>query len=155
MAAENTELYLGKSIVAICPHKYVGKNNCAHYVGHVLELTLGTLCNLSRKVEPGRASIRVNEVYNALDTRGKWSDKPHLAEGQTMLAFVTAASHVDANGTMNDNPQKHIGILVGDKIYNYSNSHQKVVADPVDAFLAKFDAVYDGDDISLFYGVVA
>jgi hypothetical protein len=155
MPSGKAELYLGKDIVAICPHKYVGKNNCAHYVGHVLGLTFGTLCNLSRKVEKGRASIRVNEVYNALSSRGKWSDKPHLREGETLLVFVTAAKHVDSNGIMSDHPQKHIGILSGDKIYNYSNSHHKVVADTVDAFLAKFDSIYDGDDISLFYGVVA
>ena len=57
MTERNLELYLGKNIAAICPFKYVGKNNCAHYVGHVLNLQIGILCSLTRRKQPGRASI--------------------------------------------------------------------------------------------------
>jgi hypothetical protein len=154
MTERNLELYLGKNIAAICPFKYVGKNNCAHYVGHVLNLQIGILCSLTRRKQPGRASIRVNDIYNSLTSRGLWSKKPVIGGDQNLLVFITSASHVNTVGLMNDNPQKHIGIFVGDKVYNYSNTHHRVVADTVDAFFAKIDAEYDDDDIALYYGVV-
>ena len=50
--------------------------------------------------------------------------------------------------------QKHVGIYRSGMVFNYSKAHQKVVADrSVEAFLNKLNAAYDGDDISLFYGV--
>lgn len=51
-------------------------------------------------------------------------------------------------------PQKHVGIHFGGKVYNFSNSQHKVVADAsVEAFHAKFKKAYSGGDISLFYGL--
>src|SRR5262249_23275068 len=63
-------------------------------------------------------------------------------------------SHINRADLMNDNPQKHVGLLVENRVYNYSNHNHKVVADTVDTFFSKCDCVYDGDDISLYYGVV-
>jgi hypothetical protein len=155
MTMDAKSLHLGKNIAAICPHKYVGKNNCAHYVGHVLGLDLGTLCNLTTKKQAGRASIRVNEVFNNLERTGLWKDRPHVVKGERLLIFVTSAKHVDEIGVMNDHPEKHVGLLAGDKIYNYSNAHHRVVADTIKHFFDKCDSSYVGDDITLYYGVVS
>ncbi len=154
MAAQDLSKFLHKGIADICPHKYVGLNNCAHFVGHALDIQLGILCNLTRKAEAGRASIRVNDIYNNLTTTGLWKNKPQLGKGQQMLIFVTSASHVNEDDVMNDNPHKHMGIVVGDSVYNYSNSHHKVVADSVQQFFDKCDAVYPEDDVTLYYGIV-
>jgi len=105
--------------------------------------------------EAGRASIRVNEVFNSLEKTGLWKDRPHLVTGEELLAFVTSAKHVDELGIMNDHPEKHVGLLVGDKIYNYSNTHHRVVADTIKGFFDKCDSSYVGDDITLYYGVVS
>jgi hypothetical protein len=115
---------------------------------------MGTLCNLTKKKEHGRASIRVNEIYNDLDDTGAWADKPHLKAGEYLLVFITSSKHVNGLDLMNDHPQKHVGILIGDKVYNYSNPHHRVEAEPIDHFFSKCDNAYDGDDISLYYGVV-
>ncbi len=154
MAAIDVSKFLHKGISDICPHKYVGLNNCAHFVGHALDIRLGILCNLTHKAESGRASIRVNDIYNNLMTTGLWKDRPQLAQGQQLLIFVTSAKHVDADDIMNDNPHKHMGIVVGSSVYNYSNSHHKVVADTVQHFFDKCDAVYPEDDVTLYYGIV-
>lgn len=72
---------------------------------------------------------------------------------QGLLIFVLAARNVVGN-TMLNVPQKHVGIHFDGKVYNFSNSQHKVVVDAtVDAFHAKFKALYAGGDISLFYGV--
>ena len=155
MALDNKSLHLGKNITKICLFKYVGKNNCAHYVSHVLGLDYGTLCNLTTKKETGRVSIRVNEVFNNLEKTGLWKDRPHLSAGEQLLVFVTSAKHVDKIGTMNDHPEKHVGLLVGDKVYNYSNLHHRVVSDTIKQFFDKCDSSYVGDDITLYYGVVS
>jgi hypothetical protein len=156
MAATEADLHklLGKEISTICPHKYVGKNNCAHFVGHALALQLGILCNLSRKKEDGRATIRVDDIYNNLDDTGIWEDRPATTGNQNLLIFVTSASNVDDNDMMNDNPYKHIGIAIGDNVYNYSNHHKKVVSETVKQFFKKCDDDYPQNDVKLFYGVV-
>jgi hypothetical protein len=153
-AVHELQAYLHKGIVKICPHKYVGQNNCAHFVGHVLGLQIGMLCNLSHKCESGRASIRVNDIYNNLNKTGPWVQRPQVTPNQSLLIFVTSAKNVSKDDMMNDNPYKHVGIFAGDRAYNYSNHHHQVVCDTVDGFFKKCDAVYPGDDITLYYGVV-
>jgi hypothetical protein len=150
---DDLQEYVHKGIADICPHRYVGHNNCAHFVGHVLELQLGILCNLSLQHEEGRASIRVNDIYNNLYDTGLWSARPQVGPNQSLLIFVTSAKNVSRDDMMNDSPFKHVGIFVGDRAYNYSNHYHQVVCDTVDQFFEKCDAVYPGDDITLYYGV--
>jgi hypothetical protein len=154
VSVQELEGYVSKGIKLICPHKYVGKNNCAHFVGHALDLQLGILCNLTHKHEKGRASVRVNDIYNNLRLTGLWKDKPPVSQDQALLIFVTSASNVDGNDIMSDNPDKHIGVVSGDKVYNYSNHHKKVVSDTVDSFFDKCDNAYPQDDVTLYYGIV-
>jgi hypothetical protein len=150
---------VGKEISTICPHKYVGANNCAHFVGHALGVQIGILCNLvskkNNKQDEGRASIRVNDIYNDLDDTGRWESRPEIAGNQNLLIFVTSAKNLNSDeDVMNDNPYKHIGIFAEDKVYNYSNAHQMVAADTVDEFFKKCDDVYPQKDVTLYYGIV-
>jgi hypothetical protein len=146
--------YLNKGIADICPHKYVGQNNCAHFVGHALDLQVGLLCNLVRRADSGRASIRVNDIYNNIKLKGLWSQRPKLAADQNLLIFVTSQGNFDAKGCMGDSPYKHIGVVAGEKVYNYSNHHHKVMADSIKHFYDKCNDSYPADDITLYYGLV-
>ena len=81
-----------------------------------------------------------------------WNSKPSHVDGT--LVFVTPKNNVN-NNEMTDHPKKHIGILHGGKVYNYTNSASKVIADiSPDDFLKKFKQknVY-GSDTELYYGI--
>jgi hypothetical protein len=148
--------YVGKPINDFCNTGYTKPevNHCAHFVGHVLGLQLGMLCGgMNWKTRKIGASIRCNELYNALALKGKWEDRPAFADG--LLVFVISAAQV-VQGAMRDFPNKHVGIHFGGQVFNYSNTQDKVVADPsVEAFHSKFKRLYGGNDVSLFYGVAA
>jgi hypothetical protein len=89
------------------------------------------------------AVIRVNEVFNKCPETGKLSAKPvSLTE---CLIFVTVSTNMGAMGNklvMGAHPKKHIGILHKGKVWNYSNSHDKVVADFLEAFKTKFTHIW-------------
>jgi hypothetical protein len=155
ITANALDAYLGKPIAAICSNHYStpSQSHCAHFVGHVLGLKLGMLCgDMAWKTRHTGATIRVDELYNGLATRGPWTEHP--GHTSTQLLFVIRKAFVPANH-MEDKPQKHVGICVGDVVYNYSNTHHKVVKDPsVDAFFEKFKQTYAGTDLSLYYGLI-
>ncbi|MFC4161370.1 hypothetical protein [Chitinimonas lacunae] len=148
--------YVDQTIGDICGNNYApaDANHCAHFVSHVLNLAHGTLCgDMQYSTRRTGASIRCNELYNSLNSRGPWADRPTAADG--LLIFVLSARNVVGN-VMGSVPQKHVGIHFGGKVYHYSNSQDKVVCDPtVEAFHNKFKHAYAGNDISLYYGVVA
>lgn len=149
------ESYVGKGIKNICTTSFDSstENHCAHFVSHALSLNFGTLCGSMKWDTRGTgASIRCDELYNALVQKGEWAERPTIKE-DGMLIFVLSASGV-SNGVMQAIRQKHVGILYGGKVYNYSNSMNRVVADTsVSDFHDKFKKVYSAKDISLFYGV--
>jgi len=146
--------YVGKSIADICTNGFSSptQNHCAHFVSHAHGIQLGMLCgDMSFKTRKTGASIRCDELYNRLNTKGKWDDRPTLSDG--LLIFVLSARNV-VNGMMLNVPQKHVGIHFSGKVYNFSNSQHKVVADAtVETFHNKFKHTYAGKDISLFFGV--
>ena len=146
--------YVGKSITDLCSNHYdtPSQSHCAHFVSHVLNIKLGTLCgDMAFKTRRTGASIRCNELFNLLNDRGRWEERQATVDG--LLIFVTSAKNV-VNNFMRDAPQKHVGIYYGGRVYNFSNGHHRVVVDPtVDEFHNKFKHVYRGGDISLFYGV--
>jgi len=146
--------YVGKSIQSICSNGFSSpsQNHCAHFASHALGIQLGMLCgDMAFQTRKTGASIRCDELYNRLSQKGPWGDKPAMSDG--LLIFVLSARNV-RNGLMMNVPQKHVGIHFGGKIFNFSNSQHKVVVDlTVEAFHKKFDAIYAGDDISLFFGV--
>lgn len=146
--------YVGKSIGDICSTGFSTptQNHCAHFVSHALGIKLGMLCgDMAWKTKKTGASIRCDELYNRLTFKGKWEDKPALADG--LLIFVISAANV-GNGFMYNVPQKHVGIYCGGQVFNFSNSqHQVVVDHTVEVFHDKFRRSYAGKDISLFFGV--
>lgn len=151
------EAYVGKPIGDICANGFSSpiQNHCAHFVSHALGLQLGMLCgDMAFKTKGTGASIRCDELFNRLTRRGAWNDKPAAADG--LLVFVSSAKNVRNGTTMLNVPQKHVGVYFGGRVYNFSNSQHKVVADPtVEAFHAKFRQTYAGGDVSLYYGVPA
>lgn len=110
------------------------------------------LCgDMTYKTRKTGASIRCDELYNKLAQTGPWENRPTQADG--LLIFVLSASNI-RNDLMMNVPQKHVGIYFNGKVFNFSNSRHKVVADAsVEAFHNKFKDTYDGNDISLFFGV--
>jgi hypothetical protein len=155
MAISPIELqtYVGKTIADICTNNFSSpsQNHCAHFVSHALGIKLGMLCgDMTFKTRKTGASIRCDELYNRLISRGPWEDKPAFADG--LMIFVTSAKNV-VSGAMTNIPQKHVGIHYGGRVFNFSNSQRKVVVDAsVELFHAKFKNAYAGSDISLFYG---
>ena len=150
----NLQAYVGKPIAGICANGFSSssQNQCAHFVSHALGIQLGMLCgDMKFETRKTGASIRCDELYNRLPRHGPWSEKPRIADG--ILIFVLSAKHVNGN-SMSNHPQKHVGIHYSGTVFNYSNSHGKVVADhSVEAFHNKFKSIYSGGDVTLFYGV--
>lgn len=148
--------YVGQSIGQICNLGFASpaQNHCAHFVSHALGINVSVLCGDMQYATRHRgATIRCNELYNNLAVRGPWSARPKSAV--CLLAFVVSARNVVSN-FMHDVPQKHVGIVYGSDVYNYSNTHHQVVCDKSpQMFLSRFQGLYSGGDISLFFGVYA
>lgn len=159
----NISSYANKSIGDICPFT-LGKNNsqnhCAHFVSHMMgyEFAGPTCKNFTwadkQKKDKG-ATIRVDDLFKKCLTKGLLKDKS--AALTECLIFVTLASNVSKSGdtlVMGNHPRKHIGILTGGKVYNYSNSQNKVVADTLEVFKSKFTGAYktSGTTVEFYYG---
>lgn len=153
---------LNKPISYLCPFSLGhdnSKNHCAHFVSHVMGYEWGNTCknnSWTDKQKPDKgAVIRVNEVFNKCPETGKLSAKPvSLTE---CLIFVTVSTNMGTMGNklvMGAHPKKHIGILHKGKVWNYSNSHDKVVADFLEAFKTKFTHTYGtpGATVEFYYG---
>ena len=154
---------LNKNISALCPFslgRHSSRNHCAHYVSHMMgyELAGPTCKNFTwadkQKTAMG-ATIRVDDLFNRSPETGLLSAKP--AAITECLVFVTVSSNVTKAGSkfvMHDNPRKHVGILSRGKAWNYSNSHNKVVADLLVTFISKFTHAYKtpGATVEFYYG---
>lgn len=155
---------LHKKIGDLCPlsiAKNNAQNHCAHYVSHIMGYELaGPTCKnftwADRQTPVRGATLRVDDLFAQAPEVGLLSAKP--AALTECLIFVTLAANVTANaaGTlvMGNNPKKHVGILTGGKVYNYSNTGQKVVADLLAAFQSKFTTTYAtaGTTVEFYYG---
>jgi hypothetical protein len=156
------EPFLGKNISEICLFsigKDDSKNHCAHFVSHVMGYEFAETCkNFTFEDKQGSgkgATLRVEKIFNSCVERGPWAERPaHL---RSCLVFVTVSSNIVPLGNqveMRNNPQKHVGILANGRVWNYSNSQKKVVADPESIFLDRFKRVYhtSGQVVQFFYG---
>lgn len=154
---------LGKNISHLCPFS-IGKNNsenhCAHYVSHMMGYELpGATCKnatwADKQQKAKGATIRVNDIFAACQTKGVLTNKPAVIT--ECLIFVTLNTNITKFGQqlkMNTHPKKHIGILYQGKVWNYSNSHNKVVADLLSVFQNKFAHAYktSGSTVEFYYG---
>lgn len=99
--------------------------------------------------------MRVERIFNQSIATGVWSDRPvHMT---ACLIFVTVSSNIRKDGVrylMLNSPKKHIGIFINGTIWHYSNSQNKVVADPEKIFIGKFARAYRtaGNTVNFYYG---
>jgi hypothetical protein len=154
---------LGNEISDLCPFSMANdksKNHCAHYVSHIMGYELpGVTCKnatwADKQQEARGATIRVNDLFAASSETGALSKKPTTL--QECLVFVTISTNMKnfANKLkMNNHPKKHVGILTDGKVWNYSNSQNKVVADSLTSFKTKFTHAYltAGATVEFYYG---
>ena len=139
------------NIDKLCPFslgKDNARNHCAHYVSHIMGYELpGPSCKnftwADKQKIPIGATIRVDDLFKASPQTDFLKNKP--AAITECLIFVTLASNMVKVGSkyeMKNQPKKHIGILSQGKVWNYSNTHNKVVADLLSVFQTKFSSAY-------------
>jgi hypothetical protein len=151
----------GKHISAICPFS-IGKddsqNHCAHFVSHAMGYDFSTTCKNftfdDKQADGAAANIRVNELFNRCSAKGEWDTKSD--DLKSCLIFVTRSGNMEKLETglvMKRSRKKHVGIFVSGTVWNYSNAHEKVVADDLLTFKKKFSASYrtPGDVVSFYY----
>ncbi|MCC9601913.1 hypothetical protein LOC67_15235 [Stieleria sp. JC731] len=149
-----SKAFLGKGMSEICPSGYAdtSNNHCAHFVGHALDIRVGLTCHgmASRKKRKGEsASLRVHEIFAACPTVSEYDSSMLAKKGLMFVSgvsnFVTAKSGVTS---LRNVPKKHIGILVGGKVWHYSNSRNKVVSQTPEEFIKH----YRGQKNALWFG---
>jgi hypothetical protein len=150
---EALDQYVGKNITQICQFGFgkVGDtaNHCAHFVGHALALSFGTTCrnmfslpNLKKAglIYESGASIRVNELYNAL-TDTEYRDD--FSEADIGLIFVTVTGNYDRkNNRIGEFTKKHVGIIKNGNVWHYGNGNDRVRCDSVKTFISIFVSAY-------------
>lgn len=151
VSAAILDAYVGKGMGEICANHFdsPSQNHCAHFVSHALGLQLGLLCgDMEYATRRTGASIRCDEVFNRLASRGPWASAPGVTDG--LLCFVTNPGNV-TNNVMANVPQKHVGIVWGGAVYNFGNTQHMVRKEPtVEAFRTRLDGVYRGG-VSLYF----
>lgn len=153
MLKAQLEGLIGKSITQICDNNFHNHaaNHCAHFVSHVTQLTFDFNCKSFQGGSNPGANIRVHEIFAQCPKVGTIDAAPTNSD---FLIFVTDVAHVDiANKRMTNVPRKHIGIVVDNMVYHYSNTGDKVVKWTIAKFHETFQRVYGGNQ-GLFYGLI-
>lgn len=149
----NLDGCLGKTVDDFCG-KYGkvgdGINHCAHFVSHVLELRIPNagLCSNVGSNEESKWEykdrmkgfcVRVNQVFNSCNNRAYWDGKSAPA---TCLIVATIQANIESKTplTIGSMTTKHIGFLVGDQVYHYSNTQDKVIKMPASEFKNHYGA---------------
>lgn len=157
---ERLDAVVGLNIKSICENDYADPalNHCAHFVSHILGIegdptNCATLVPAASRRSIGR-NVRVHEIFPRCPEAGEWCDRPgHLF---SCFAFITYANGVDlARRTMQNVPNKHIGIFHTGFIYHYANSRDVVARDTPEDFEQRFRRVYGhtaARPVRLFYG---
>lgn len=154
---------INKKISDLCPFsiaKNNSQNHCAHYVSHIMGYEFpGPTCKnftLADKQNAAKgATIRVDDLFKRSPQTDLLANKP--AALTECLIFVTLASNVTMSSNilmMGNHPKKHVGILIKGKVWNYSNSNNKVVSDLLTQFQTKFTNAYAtaGTTVEFYYG---
>ncbi len=143
--------YLGKNISEICANGYIENdlNHCAHFVAHVLGLSVGYTCRAQTGGKEFGACIRVQQLFEHCTRVGTWASKPDDLTG--CLVFITHASNVDiGKKKMINHPRKHVGIFLDGNVTHYSNTMDRVTRQPIEQFGHHYEAPHN----ALFYGKV-
>lgn len=144
--------YVGNHISRLCSNfTDDDQNMCAHFVSHVLNFSFGYNCRThsGRQLSPA-ACIRVQEVFARCASVGFWRDRPR--ELDQCLIFVTTRSNpVDLQTKVFGNiPKKHVGILIADLVFHYSNNRAQVMKMDLPSFQTYMTTSYG--EISIYYG---
>lgn len=143
--------YVGHSMAEICPHGYdaTTNNHCAHFVGHVLQLSFGLTCAAMSGARGAysAANLRVHETFARCPSTRQILACPTIGEG---LIFVSKASNFHGQPTqMRNVPKKHIGIVLNGIVWHYSNPRDEVITQTVGEFLFHYarqqNALWWGD----------
>jgi hypothetical protein len=157
LTTEKLDAYIGRSIDRICPLRFgtIGDehNHCAHFVGHALGLNhdanVGSTCAaMIWKADKSKgACIRVNELYNRVGVTDE-------ADEKGCLVYVTLRTNAPPPPTgrriMGSHRKKHVGILLGQDVWHYGNTKDKVTKDSIEDFEARFKRNYGKDIVVLF-----
>ncbi len=157
LSSQLLDSYVDKNISEICPHGYTDSslNHCAHFVCHAASLALGTVtCSqMSAARVAGRIGvcIRVHEIFAACPSAGLFANASEAQKSAGLIVFVTSPSAVSLSAqTMTNVPKKHVGLCVGETIWHYSNTRDKVVT----ATPAQFRLHYQGQTNELYFGTL-
>jgi hypothetical protein len=143
---------LGKTREEFCTRYHSAHDNhCAHFVSHILQLRIphSALCtnvgdNIDYATRNTGFSVRVNQVYNHSSNRRRWNDA--TPEGNCFVV-ATIEDNITAEKPLmiGTHPRKHIGIMSDGKVYNFSNTHNKVVSKT----MAEFKTHYGNETVLL------
>ena len=142
---------LGHDIKNICKNKFHDStaNHCAHFVSHAMGFAFSYHCRDFKGGSKEPANIRVHEVFKECPRVGLWDNAD---TSQSQLIFVTRKNAVNlTTKTMQNIPEKHIGIYHNGGVYHYSNTQDEVVKQSVVDFYNRFQNAYSGDQ-GLFFG---
>lgn len=147
--------YLGKNISAICAHGYdaADLNHCAHFVCHVMNVSVGsTTCRgMSTKKAADKIGvcIRVHELFAACPEVGMYDNASETQLASGVFVFVTAQSAVNVKTkTMTNVPKKHVGIGLNGTVWHYSNTKDEVVTATPEEFRKHYKSQVNG----LYFG---
>lgn len=143
--AREMEGYVNKNISEICGCAFHDNslNHCAHFVCHATELKFGYTCfnQTSSGSQDISANIRVHEVFAQCRRVGAWADKP--TDLRIGFIFVTMASNVNVQSkTMVNVQRKHIGIFIGQDVWQYKNRFRHVIKQTPAQFGQHYGAGY-------------
>jgi hypothetical protein len=143
--------YLGKAIGDICPHGFTASdlNHCAHFVCHVMNLSAGSVTCKGMGSSPDAARqgacIRVHELFADCPTVNEVTDCTADTFGNGCFVFVTARSVVNLSAhTMTNVPRKHVGIGLGNTVWHYSNTQDRVVTTTPELFIYHYSGQTNG-----------
>lgn len=145
ISASTLNFYVNKHVSMICPNGYDRDNinHCAHFVGHVLGITVGKTCVSIVGGTGAKGSIRVNEIFKMwCPSVGEFDSKPNsVSQG---LIFIIDEINVGLSPKhMRNVGTKHMGFFVGDTVWHYSNGRHKVVRVPVSQMRSHFPSQKD------------
>ena len=137
LTLEQLDSWLDKGMKDICLNGYSNEadNHCAHFVAHALNLNFGYTChNHVGGTQPG-ANLRVHEIFARCPTTSQISQ---CGGGLTGIIFVSGQRNFSTSGgtaTLANVPKKHVGLLLNDTVWHYSNTQNKVIKQPMSQFL--------------------
>lgn len=147
--------YVGKPIEQICLNGYAdhGHNHCAHFVSHVLNLDFGKTCRAlvseRHRVMEG-ANVRVHEIFARCPRVYEFNSCPAVICGLIFVSKTTSFRTTPTGPELRNVPKKHIGIILNQNIWHYSNTRERVIVQN----MAQFINHYRGQRNSLWFGEI-